>query len=112
MKETGKSDWFSAPVTRVSADCVGVTRAVFVQFRDAKIVRLVQPDLDFPVFVYVGADDLPVGLRITAPVSGEVLASLGSDRKVTYTFKPLPAEIFRPASRVVEQASRALERVT
>jgi hypothetical protein len=82
-------------------------------------VRVEQPDIDYPVLLYIGADDFPVGIKFTAPISGEiearirlVLGAAGDVApKVTYTFKPTPTTVVEPALRVAHEASRALERV-
>jgi hypothetical protein len=94
--------WLPEPTIEFYADGRGRTESAYITLREGKAVRAVQPSPEHLAFFYLGADDLPVGLRLLEPVLGavgtEILfrlvmgadgSPLGVDRQLRYTFIPL-----------------------
>jgi hypothetical protein len=113
--DRNEPSWLPAPLTTLFSDRDGWTRAAYVQLRTGRTVRVEQPDRDYPVFLYIGADDLPVGIKFTARISFEirrrirfVLSADGVGREVTHSFRPIPAALVEPTLRQLEQASTVL----
>ena len=112
--------WLEAPETTLFADRDGNTCAAYIKVRDAKTVRVEQPNPDFPAFLYIGADDLPVGIKLTAPISVEIRSDIrcilradasgacAVERHVTHTLHPIHPRLLEPTLRQVDQASLAM----
>ena len=94
--------WLPEPTVEFYADGRGRTESAYITLRDGKAVRAVQPSPEHLAFFYLGADDLPVGLRLLEPVLGavgtEILFRLvlgadgspvGVDRQLRHSFMPL-----------------------
>jgi hypothetical protein len=94
-----------APVTTLFSGPDGRAEAAYVQLRNGPVARVDQPDQDAAVFLYVGSDDLVVGVKITAPISVEIQSGIRD------ACRAVPPRLVEPALRQVAQASRTLEQV-
>ncbi len=95
----------------------------FVELRTGKAHRVEQPDTDRLVYLYVGSDGLPVGVKLLQPIPATLRAFLfgrlvavtnglpRSDRGGGYRLSPTPGDAFMDAAMSeVLRASTALER--
>lgn len=102
MRTDPAPDWLSEPAIECFKDARGRVESAYITLRREKAVRAIQPNRDHLVFFYLGADDLPVGLRLLEPVVGaagtEILmrlvagvdgAPVGVDREVRHVFIPI-----------------------
>src|SRR5262245_6826861 len=102
-------EWLPEPVTTYERDGSGATEAAYIQLRTGSCFRVVRPNPAHLVFLYLGHDDIPVGISLLEPVTGQVQTEIlyhliaspsgcavGIDREVRHTFIPekAPAAVF------------------
>ena len=84
MATTPPLDWLSDPVVEFFEDARGRTESAYIALRPGKAVRAIQPSSDHLVFLFLGEDDFPIGVRLLGPVHGaagtEVLMRLAGGR--------------------------------
>jgi hypothetical protein len=94
-------EWLPEPRTEVSYDDAGVPEAAYIAVRTGRAFRVVRPNANHLVFLYLGHDDVPVGISMLEPVTGEVQteilfhlisspdgSAVGVCRQVHHTFTP------------------------
>jgi len=101
-------------------DEYGRIESAYVTLREARAVSAVRPDPDHLVFIYVGDDERPVGVRLLEPVTGvaatDVVVRLahggGGTRPGGETLGSgawLPIEDVDATIHVLQEASRGLQ---
>jgi hypothetical protein len=68
--------WISEPTVEFFPDSEGRIESAYIALRRAKYASVVQLSPEYLVFLYVGADGLPTGIRLLEPAVGEMGAQV------------------------------------
>ena len=118
--------WLDEPITLYFPAEAGAPAAAYIQFRTGKCHRTEQADPDYVVYLCLGADDLPIGVRMFEPIPGTVRSQIiyrllsgpdggpvGVDRRVRHTFTPnVPIELVASTIRELGKACGTLSPLT
>jgi hypothetical protein len=116
--------WLATPRTQYFHDPEGHIEAAFVRLRTGKTKRVLRPSPDYQVFLFMGFDGLPIGVKLLEPVpvrlevtilyrlvAGADGSALGVDRSVeTSAVIGAPDAFLEPTRTELRLASAQFER--
>ncbi len=68
--------WISEPTVEFFPDAEGRIESAYIALRRAKYASVVQLSPEYLVFLYVGTDGMPTGIRLLEPAVGEMGAQV------------------------------------
>ena len=117
-----QSEWLPEPTIEFFEGEGGRIESAYIALRTTKYARAVQPNAEHLVFLYVGADDMPVGIRLLEPAVGvlgaEIMLRLlegddglpmGVDRTSNREFQPMTLERMDAVIHRVREANMQLQ---
>lgn len=70
--DSQQAGWLSEPTVELFPDAEGRIESAYIALRRAKYASVVQLSPEYLVFLYVGADGIPIGIRLLEPAVGVV----------------------------------------